>query len=271
MMELLVNGKKVTYVIYGESGDYLLLLNGLMMTDKSWLPLMPTLKENYRVICLNMHDQGSSEKMDGDYTNEIQVDCVLALINHLSIEKINIVGTSYGGAVGIFFAIKYPHRLKRMLLLNTICYAEPYLREIGRLWQKGAASYDVDTYYDTFVPNIYAPRYFEKHYDAIYKRKEMLRDLPKEYFDSIIRLGNSADNFDMRDRLCEITAPVLVVACDEDYITPLTQQRLLAEKIPNSQLIILPEVGHGAIYEKSDMVVMLIIGWFRDIETIPVF
>ena len=271
MKELMANGKKITYEIYGETGDYLLLLNGLMMTDKSWLPLMPTLKENFRVICLNLHDQGCSEKMDGPYTNEIQVDAVLALIDHLGIDKINLIGTSYGGAVGLYFGVKYPDRLKRMMLLNSICYAEPYLLEIGRLWQKGAASYCVDTYYDSFAPNIYAPRYFEQHYEAIYKRKEMLRGLPKEYFDSIIRLAQSAENFDLRHRLREITAPVLVVGCDEDYVTPLSQQKFLADNIPNARLITMPETGHGAIYEKSDLVVMLMIGWFRDITTLPVF
>jgi len=271
MFEFQSNGKKLTYDIYGEAGDYLLILNGLMMTGKSWLPLLPTLQENYKVICLNLHDQGSSEMMTEPYTNEIQADAVLTLIDHLGIDKINLCGTSYGGSVALRFVLKYPGRVKKIMLFNAMSYADPYLTEIGRLWQRGAATYDVDQYYDNFVPYIYAPWYFEAHYKTIYKRKEMLRDLPKEYFNSIIRLSKSCEGFDVRDRLNEIQAPVLVVGCDEDYLTPLSQQKLLAERIPNSQFVVIPGGGHGVVYEKSDLIVMLAIGWFREIKTIPVF
>jgi Predicted hydrolases or acyltransferases (alpha/beta hydrolase superfamily) len=271
MEEFVANGKKLTYQIVGDSGEYLLFLNGLMMTDKSWYPLLPTLKQHYRIVLLNMHDMGSSEMMTQQYTIETQVDAVNALVEHLGLSQINVIGTSYGGATALLFAIKYPNKVKRMMTFNAMVYADTFITEVGRLWQRGAASYDVDIYYDTFVPFIYAPWYFEKYSESIYSRKNMLRHLKKEYFDSIIRLSKSAEGFDVRDRLGEITAPTFIIGCDEDCITPIKHQKFVSDNIPNSKYVIIPGGGHGIFYEDSELIVSMIMGWFRDIEVLPVF
>jgi len=267
------NGKKLNYVIHGDKGDYLLLVNGLMMTTNSWLPLLPTLKQNFRVVCVDLHDMGASEKIsDIEYKVDIQADAVLSIIDEIGIDKINLCGTSYGGTVALLFSLKYPERVNKMMLFNTLAYADAYLTEVGRLWQKGMLSYDTDTYYDTFVPFIYAPAYFEAHYEKIYERKEMIRPIVgKEYFDSIYRLSKSVEGYDIRNSLKDITCQTLIVGCDQDYLTPMAQQQLLASNIPNAKFVLVPGAGHGVVYEKSDIIVMLAIGWFRDIETIPVF
>lgn len=271
MEEFVTNGKKLTYQILGDQGEYLLFLNGLMMTDKSWLPLMPTLKKHYRVVLFNMHDMGSSEMMTEPYTIDNQADAANALVDHLGLDEINVVGTSYGGATALLFAIKYPDKVKKLMTFNAMVHADTFITEVGRLWQRGAASYNVDTYYDTFVPFIYAPWYFEKHGQSIYDRKKMLVNLPKEYYDSIIRLSKSAEGFDVRDRLSQIKAPSFIIGCDEDCITPIKHQKFVADNIPNSKYVVIPGGGHGVFYEDAELIVSMIIGWFRDIEVMPVF
>ena len=277
MAQCFSNGKIINYIVHGENGDYLMLVNGLMMTTNSWLPLIPTLKENFRVICVDLHDMGASEKMTEQYTVGTQCDAVLAVADALHIQRINLCGTSYGGTVSLLFALKYPDRVNKLMVFNTLAYSDTYLTEVGRLWQKGMKSYDADEYYDCFVPFIYAPSYFEAHKENIYKRKEMLRSIfkdPKtarEYCDSIYRLSVSAEGYDVRDKLKDIQCPVLVGGCDQDYLTPMPQQQLLSNGIPNARFVLLPGGGHGVVYEKSELIVMLAIGWFRDIKTIPVF
>ncbi|SMC79598.1 alpha/beta fold hydrolase [Papillibacter cinnamivorans] len=269
---IIADGKKIFYEIHGEHGDYILMLNGLMMTTGSWLPLLPTLKENFRVICLDMHDMGQSEKMDGDYKSTVQVDAVRCLADHLGIRRMNLCGTSYGGTIALLFALRYPERTGKVMVFNTLAYADAYLTEVGRLWQKGALSYDCDTYYDEFVPFVYSPAYFEAHKETIYQRKEMIRPLiTKEYCDSIVRLSKSVEGYDIRSRLGEIQAPVLVVGCDQDYLTPMPQQRMLAERIPSAKFVLIPGAGHGVVFEDSYAIVMLMLGWFREIRVIPVF
>lgn len=272
MSTLIVNNKKINYVVHGDSGDYLIMVNGLMMTTNSWLHMVPELKKHFRVVCVDMHDMGASEKMDCNYKNEIQCDVIKGVIEAIGAKKAHLCGTSYGGTVSLMFALKYPNLVDKIMVFNTLAYADAYLTEVGRLWQKGAATYDCDKYYDEFAPFIYAPWYFEKYHKSIYERKELVRPIiSKEYCDSIIRLSKSAEGYDLRDNLKNIKAQVLIVGADQDILTPLSQQYMLAEQIPNAEFVIIPKAGHGAVFEKTTALLTLMVGWFRNIDAVPVF
>ncbi len=267
-----VNQKQVHYVIHGEKGEYIVLLNGLMMTTASWNHLIPELKKHYRVLCIDMHDMGQSQKMTSEYKHDVQVECVAQVIRHVTQEKVNLCGTSYGAMVGLQVALKYPELIHKMMVFNTSAFTNKQLRDIGRLWEKAAATYNADHYYDEFAPLLYSAPYYETHHRAIYQRKEMIRPfVTKEYCDSIIRLSRSSVGYDIRDRLGEIHHPVLVVGSDVDYLTPIADQYYLNQHLPNSELVIIPGAGHGVIFEKVLLLSALIIGWFRDNATQEVF
>lgn len=272
MPEYMSSGKKLYYEVNGESGDYLFLLNGLMMTTKSWLPLTPTLVKHYRVVTVDLHDMGQSEKMTEPYKHDVQVEAVYQLMRHLGLEKAHLCGTSYGGTIALQFALKYPEHCDKIMVFNTLAYADKFLTDVGNLWKKAALTYDTDNYYDEFAPFIYAPWYYEKYYKSIYQRKEQIRPFINEaYLDSIARLSDSTKGYDLRSELGNIKTPVLVVGSDEDYLTPLKQQHYLKNHLPNSEFVLIPDSGHGAVYEKSLLIVTLMLGWFKEIEVIPVF
>ena len=66
------------------------------------------------------------------------------------------------------------------------------------------------------------------------------------------RQGEAIATHDAYDRLPEINAPALVISGDADKITPVENSRLLAERIPNSELVILANMGHGFFLEAAD-------------------
>lgn len=267
-----VNDKQVHYVIHGEQGHYLVLLNGLMMSTASWNHLIPELKKHYRVICIDMHDMGLSQKMDQEYKHDVQVECVASVIQHVTSEKVHLCGTSYGAMVGLQLALKYPDLIQKIMVFNTSAYTNKQLRDIGRLWEKAAATYNADHYYDEFAPLLYSAPYYENHHQDIYKRKELIRPfVTKEYCDSIIRLSRSSVGYDIRARLHEIQHPILVVGSDVDYLTPVADQYYLAEHLANAELVIIPGAGHGVIFEKVILLASLIVGWFRQIDAQIVF
>jgi pimeloyl-ACP methyl ester carboxylesterase len=174
--------------------------------------------------------------------------------------------------VGLQLALKYPNLVDKMMVFNTSAYTNKSLQDIGRLWEKAAGSYDADTYYNEFAPMLYSPEYYQTHHDAIYARKEMIRPfVTKEYCDSIIRLSQSSVGFDIRDQLSKIHHPTLIVGSEVDYLTPLADQKYLSEHLPNSELIVIPNAGHGVIFEKVVLLTVLIVGWFRDLDTRMVF
>ena len=66
------------------------------------------------------------------------------------------------------------------------------------------------------------------------------------------------------EALDQITAPTLIVSCQEDYLTPMEEQRRMAERIPNSDLVILPGCGHASMYEKPVLFVSLTLGFINN-------
>jgi pimeloyl-ACP methyl ester carboxylesterase len=79
--------------------------------------------------------------------------------------------------------------------------------------------------------------------------------------DGIVRLTQSADDYDMRSNLNIVMAKTLIVASEFDTITPLSDQKELHEGIGDSELVILPDCGHASMYEKPALFVSLVLGF----------
>lgn len=258
------DGKKVYYEVTGE-GRPILLLNGIMMSTASWEFFKDPLTHNNQLITLDFLDQGQSDKLEGKYDQEVQVDLINGLLKHLNIEKINIVGISYGGEVAMQYALKYGESIDRLVLFNTTAKTNPWLRDIGRSWM--LSGNDPLNYYLTTIPIIYSPKFYNENIKWMEDRKELLTKYvfsDKAFMDSMERLTLSAEDYDIEDRLDEIKCPTLIVGAENDYITPLTEQRLLNKGINKSELIILPDTGHGAMYERPLLFTSLILGFVNN-------
>ncbi|MFP4178181.1 MAG: alpha/beta fold hydrolase [Acholeplasmataceae bacterium] len=263
MSTLSINGKKAFYDVQG-TGEPILILNGIMMSTKSWDPFMASLSANNRVIRLDFFDQGQSERLAGEsYTLDIQVDLIEELLDHLGLDAINIVGISYGGEVALLYATKHPDRVRRLVLFNTSAYTSPWLKEIGWQWNAIGRMRDGKAYYRATIPVIYSPSFYENNLDWMKKREEYLVPLfsNPEFLDQMERLTNSAESFDVRDDLDRIASPTLLIAADEDYLTPIANQKYLKARIPRAELVILPGVGHASMYERPLLFVTMIIGF----------
>lgn len=263
--------KQVYYEINGSHGKPILILNGIMMTTKSWEPFKESLSENNLLIRVDFFDQGQSDLLTNQtYNQDIQVELIKALLKHINVEKVNVVGISYGGEVAILLATKYPELIDRLILFNTTPYTSPWLQDIGRSWNEIAKTRNGRSYYLATIPVIYSPNFYQSNIEWMKKREKALAPLFSDpiFLDKIDRLTFSAENFDARDKLDKITARTLIVAADEDYLTPLSNQKLLHEQIKNSELVILPGVGHASMYERPLLFTTLVLGFInsKDID-----
>jgi pimeloyl-ACP methyl ester carboxylesterase len=269
MAELIFKGRHIYYDVKG-IGKPFLILNGIMMSTKSWEPFMESFSENNMCIRLDFIDQGQSDKLASSvYTQDLQVQIIEALIKELKLNKVSLVGISYGGEVALEFAVKHPNLVDRLVLFNTAAYTSPWLAEIGYKWNSIGRTRDGKTYYQATIPAIYSPSFYEARLDWMKKREEILLPIfsNPDFLDAMERLTNSAEHFDVRDQLDQITAPTLIVAADEDYLTPMNNQKYLAEHIKDSSLVILPGVGHASMYEKPLMFVSLLLGFINAKQT----
>lgn len=262
-------GRNIFYDVQGE-GKPMLMLNGIMMSTKSWEPFVKAFTNSNMLVRLDFIDQGQSDKLsNSEYTQSIQVDIIESLLRELKIPKISIVGISYGGEVAILFAAKNPTKVDRLVLFNTTPYTSPWLAQIGYQWNAIGRLRDGATYYKATIPVIYSPSFYEHRLDWMKKREQILIPIFSNpvFLDAMERLTNSAESYDARKDLASITAPTLIVAADEDFLTPINNQKELHQQIKNSELVILPGVGHASMYEKPLLFVTLVLGFINALET----
>ncbi len=256
-------GQPVHYEVDG-LGKPLVILNGIMMSTKSWNPFIPTLSEHFQIYRIDFLDQGQSQKLPGQtYTQDLQVELLKAFFEALNITKISIVGISYGGAVALLFAAKYPELVERLVVFNSAAYTSCWLKDIGRAWIAAGRTRDGAHYYKTTIPVIYSPYFYESRYDWMQKREAFLIPIFSDpgFLDQLERLTLSAESYDIRPVITRITMPVLIVSAELDYLTPMDNQEYLHRHLPNSEWIKIPLAGHASMYEKPLLFTSLVIGF----------
>lgn len=262
-------GKKVHYQIIGE-GHPLLLLNGIMMSTKSWSPFLSAFQNGgNRLILVDLLDQGESDPMEGPFELALQADMLSELLDELRIASSAVFGTSYGGEVALNLAVKYPGKVSKLVLANTVAKTNAWLKEIGEAWNLAAGN--PQAYYSTTIPVIYSPDFYDRRADWMGRRKELLTKTAfanPDFLARMVRLTRSAESHDVRDRLGEISCPVMIISTDQDHITPIEEQVFLREHIRNAKHVILPKTGHAAFYERPDLFVSVMMGFINHRESI---
>ena len=252
----------VHYEVHGQ-GEAILILNGIMMSTKSWTEFIEPFTAHNQLILVDFIGQGQSSREYDQFYHDLQVDLVEALLNHLNLSKVHLFGISYGGEIALQYVLKYPDRVDKLFLSNTPPNTSYWLEEVGNAWNEAAHS--GLAYYLTTIPVIYSPKFFVENKEWMEKRKEILVPLfnDKDFINSMKVLTNSSVGFDVRERLGEIKQQTMILSCEYDFVTPSYQQKELAAGIKNSQLVFVPDSGHGIMYEKPILFTSLVTGFFN--------
>ena len=265
-MTFTFNNKQVYYEVHGQ-GKPLIILNGIMMSTKSWAQFIEPFTQFNQLILFDFLDQGQSEKVTQQYDHSLQVDVVIALLEHLNLGKVNVYGVSYGGQIALQVALKRPDLIDKMCLFNTSDETSYWLSEVGHAWNK--ATHDGEAYYLTTIPIIYSPKFFNENREWMENRKKILVDVfsNQDFIDSMVRLTKSSEPYNVSDQVHKIKHETLIVGCEYDFVTPYYQQELLHEKLENSNLVFVPDSGHALMYEKPTLFVSLVLGFINNNKT----
>jgi pimeloyl-ACP methyl ester carboxylesterase len=113
---LTIHGHRRAFVKVG-SGPALLLLHGLGCDHTTWLPVIATLSRRFTVIAPDLLGHGRSAKPRADYSLGGYANGMRDLLTVLGIDKVTVVGHSFGGGVAMQFAYQFPERTERMVLV----------------------------------------------------------------------------------------------------------------------------------------------------------
>jgi proline-specific peptidase len=271
-----INGIKICYDIHG-AGEPLILIHGFTSKKETFVAQIPELPKYFRVIRIDNRGSGKSEKPNEPYTMDMFVDDVRGLMDYLEIESSNILGYSLGGMIAQSFALKYPERLNKLILLNTMSQIHVKEEALEGYVQNRIKNYeekltDPEKAFFNSAPLAYSYK-FINILKADLKRKfhnaYSVEDLIKE---STIDPATPQDirnqvksflQFDVHDQLKKINNPTLIIGGKFDKQTPKRWSIKIHEQIPNSKLLIL-EAGHSANKEKAPEVNRAIIDFLKN-------
>jgi len=260
-----VNGIKICYEIQGE-GDPVILVHGFGVKKEVWMCQYGPLSEKFKVIRFDNRGAGESDHPDELFTMEMLAGDIRGLMDALNIEKAHVVAWSLGGMFAQHFAIKYPERLNKLVLINTLPN-----------WPGGDEA-GITMYVDSQLASIKA--YQEDPIKAFFERapmgysrkfkKEMQEDTKKKFHGlfsvedyaqmktsniptpkDIENQANALKYHDVIDQLHLIKNETLIITADKDRQTPMSRNQLIHEKIPNSKIIVIHGAGHDSPLEKA--------------------
>ena len=201
-------------------------------------------------VCVDLAGHGKSPGKGhtsiGDYAIE-----VVALMNALSIDSARIIGHSMGGAIALGLALKHADRVNALVLIATGARLAVNPQLI-----KGVLD-DCDATIETLN------RWMWTKYATAQMREQFLKIMRQTEPEVIAGDFLACDRFDIRERLGDIDCPTLIVAGENDRMTPVGLSQELADRIAMSELQIVPGGSHMAMLENSETVVAAIENWIE--------
>jgi 3-oxoadipate enol-lactonase len=261
MPKIHANGIELYYEVHGD-GPPVAFLNGIMQNTAGWAFQTPVFARRHKVILHDMRGQGQSGKPRQEYSWDAHVADFRALLDELAVPAVNLVGVSYGAEVAMHFVLKYPERVSRLVLGTAASEITPLLKAFTESWEAAAAGRDGLKFFKLFAPSIYGNSFLRTRGEWLAQRAgDFARTVSDDWFEGFERLLKNFHTLNVTDRLGQIRVPTLVVAAQEDLIKPVALSALIAGVIPQAEMVIIPDAGHVAIFEKPGEFNTVVLGF----------
>jgi pimeloyl-ACP methyl ester carboxylesterase len=254
--QLHINGRRIHAQIRGE-GEPLLLFSGIWGEVGLWDGLLPYLP-GFRTIAFDPPGIGRSQMPKLPLTMPALVRHGTAVLDELGIDSAHVLGASFGGAVAQHLAIWHPHRVRRLVLVST---------SFGAFAKPGKLS----AFWHFAHPLNYNPPRLERVAGSMFggrlrKEPELVRTMhirrPTNALAAMYRLA-PLFGWTSLPWLRMIRHPTLVVAGDDDPITPLVNHRIIAALVPRASLHIVRGGGHLVLLDSAPEVAPVITSFLR--------
>jgi pimeloyl-ACP methyl ester carboxylesterase len=198
-----VNGINLYYETHG-AGRPMILLHGGLMSGEMFGPVLPALAERHQVIAVDLQGHGRTADIDRPIDIRLMADDIAALIDHLGLEKPDIVGYSLGGGVALFTAVKYPEKIGKLVSASANIRRDAIPAEmLAQQAQVNAAA----------VP-------FMKD-TPMYELYQRVAPRPEDFGRLLDKMGESmGKDFDVSEEVRGLQVPTLIVAADADMAPP---------------------------------------------------
>ena len=244
-----VNGLDMYYEIHG-GGAPLLLLHGAYMTIDLMDAILSGLAASRQVIAVEQQGHGHTADIDRPITYEQMADDSAGLLDHLGVERADVVGYSMGGGIALQMAIRHPGIATKLILADCgAAFSEPG-REAFRNMAAATKAKGLAAITDVAMRRLFAPEFQADHPDLMADRRAAFLRTDPEVFRAAC---DALAGLDLRPELGKVNVPVLVLVGEHDEATPPPMSHELAAGLPQARLEIIPGCAHVPQLQSPDV------------------
>ena len=250
MPNTVINNIDLYYEIHGK-GMPLILVAGLASDSQSWEPIISGLSQHYLVITLDNRGVGRTKPQDiGISIQQIANDCI-ALIRHLGLSSVNLLGHSMGGFVALELAMRHPDSINKLILSATSASNSRRNNALFSNWASCLETgIDLGLWFQNIFYWIFSARFFENEADV----NDMVRyAVEYPHPQSAIAFRNQVNaiaSYDCTEALSGIDAKTMVISGKEDLLFPIEVCARLAQAIPGATLSVIDNTAHSIHMEQ---------------------
>jgi len=238
----------------GSGRETVLLIHGSgpgVTAYANWRLVLPALAENFHVVAPDMVGFGFTDRPEGvSYSVETWVDQVIGLMDALGLDKVHLVGNSFGGAIALRVAARHPDRVGQLVLMGSMGVPFEITEGLDRVWGYEPSLENMRNVLDVFA----------------HSRVLVNDELAQVRYEGSIQPGFQESFSAMfpapRQRWVEaMTTPeeelralphrALIVHGREDRVIPLSNSYRLEELLPNADLSVYSKCGHWSMIERT--------------------
>ena len=252
-----LNGERIYYALHRNRSDGVpvLLIHGAGENHLIWPTGLRRLSDAI-VYAIDLPGHGKSSGQ-GYSTIEEYTDWIVSFMEAARLDRAILIGHSMGGAIAQLCGLKYPDLVSGLVLVAT----SAKLRVAPQLLQ--LAESDFGAAVDLVSQWEWGPLTPAEIKQL--GKQQLLKIRPEILLDDY----RACDAFDVRDRLHEISAPVLIIAGEADQMTPLKHATFLAEQLPHARLVAIPQAGHMVMLEAAEVVTRAVAEFVGEVVSRP--
>ena len=241
---------RLSYLQWGSTGPDLLLLHGITSNAQAWWRVAPRLVQaGFRVTAFDMPGHGQSGET-ADHRIESVAQLIAQSAADLAIDRMLLIGHSWGGSVALAMAARAPERVTRLVLIDP---ALSLTAEVGKT-RIPVFTQGIGSPIDALAPAIAAANP-DWHDQDVHWKAEAMQQCRAE---AVVGFFTRSGDWDLTPRLAEVEAPVLLLVADPlaTIIDARTQRAAQAQlRAKTSRLVVIPKTTHnmyrGAGYEPT--------------------
>jgi pimeloyl-ACP methyl ester carboxylesterase len=271
-----INGLKLSYQVYG-TGFPVIFIHGYGAKKEIWKPQIVDISKKFQTITFDLRGTGESDRPNIPYTMKMLAKDVKGLMDFIGIEKVHLIGRSFGGMIAQHFVLQYPEKVEKLVLIATnFGRTDPDWVEIPK---KGRLE-EIETIKHNLLKAFKQKSRWLFH---IKFRKEMEVNPSKKFFDifsmedlirestinpsrpqDVINQAEAMKTHYTLERLHEIKNETLLIAASHDRQTPLSDMTEMHRRIPNSELKVINEAGHFMTLSRASEVNDIILNFLKN-------